>query len=81
MLTEIWLSICVLLFGAIFAVVVAVVTLQKSKEGWGIYSSRILLIGLVIVGGFFLITAGYSQHQTAPMFTLLGMIAGYLLKG
>lgn len=34
---------------------------------------------LVVTAGLFLITAGYSETQIAPMMGLLGTIAGYLL--
>ena len=34
---------------------------------------------LVLVAGLFLITAGYSQNQVAPMMGLLGTIVGFLL--
>jgi heme/copper-type cytochrome/quinol oxidase subunit 3 len=76
--TEMWLSVAVLIFGLTFMVAQAVVMVKK-KDGWGPYSTRIAGLTLVIVAGLFLITAGYSQDQIAPMIGLLGTIAGYLL--
>ena len=68
MLTEIWLSIGVLFFGAIAICVTAWVTYKKSDKGWGPYSARNFGLTLVIVAGLFLITGGWAPHQTAPIF-------------
>jgi len=73
-----YLSIGVLTFGLILMCLAIFMTLKR-PEGWGIHSTRIIGLILVIVAGLFLITAGYSANQIAPMIGLLGTIAGYLL--
>jgi hypothetical protein len=52
------------------------------KKNQGIGSQYIRLFGLTLIMVFavFLVTTGYSQEQVSPAFTLLGTIAGYLLK-
>ena len=75
---EIYLSFGVLGFGLGIIVVIAAIMIKKDT-GWGEYSTRMLGLTLVITGGLFLITAGYSQNQIAPMMGLLGTVAGYLL--
>ena len=75
---EFYLSMGVLLFGLII-LGLQVGLLYKLKSGWGPNSVRMAGLTLVIISGIFLITAGYSQDQIAPMITLLGTIAGYLL--
>ncbi len=76
--TEIYLSLAVLLFGLII-LGLQIGIMFKVGKGWGSNSIRITGITLVIVSGLFLITAGYTQDQIAPMIGLLGTIAGYLL--
>ena len=75
---QVVLSIAVLVFGLLIAVASMFVTLKREK-GWGPLSTQIVGLTLVITAGLFLITAGYSQDQIAPMVGLLGTIAGYLL--
>ena len=72
------LSFGVLLFGLII-IGLQIGLLYRLKTGWGPNSLRMAGLTLVITSGIFLITAGYSQDQTGPMFALLGTIAGYLL--
>jgi len=76
--TELYLSLAVLLFGLII-LGLEIGVMFKLGKGWGTNSIRISGITLVIISGLFLITAGYSQNQIAPMVGLLGTIAGYLL--
>lgn len=40
---------------------------------------KIFAVTIIITSGLFLITAGYSNDQIAPVIGLLGTIAGYLL--
>jgi hypothetical protein len=75
---ELYLSLGVLLFGLII-LGLQVGLMFKVGKGWGPNSIRISGLTLVIISGLFLITAGYSQDQIAPMVGLLGTIAGYLL--
>jgi len=76
--TEIYLSLGVLLFGIVI-LVLEVFVLLRQKQGWGVNSTRIVGLTLVVIAGVFLITAGYSESQIAPMIGLLGTIVGYLL--
>jgi hypothetical protein len=77
-MTEIYLSLGVLLFGLILVIFTVILALRRST-GWDQESTRIFTISLVVTAGLFLITAGYSDQQIAPMFGLLGTIVGYLL--
>ena len=74
------LSIAVLAFGLILAGILTIAAV-KSKSGRPFGTNYVKLVGLtlVITAGLFLICAGYSQDQIAPMVGLLGTIAGYLL--
>jgi hypothetical protein len=72
------LSIGVLVFGAVILLAEIAVTLRLGRN-WDAWSLKICGLTLVIVSGLFLIVAGYSQSQSAPMMGLLGSVAGYLL--
>ncbi len=76
--SETYLSTAVLIFG-LSLMLLQVMLLLRAKQGWGTNSTRLAGLTLVTVAGLFLITAGYSQNQIAPMFGLLGTIAGYLM--
>ena len=67
-----------LVFGAVIISLEILVMLKRAMY-WGLWSFKILGLTLVIVAGLFLIVAGYSQNQAAPMMGLLGTVAGYLL--
>lgn len=75
---ELYLSLAVLGFGLLILGGQMAIMLKLGK-GWGPNSTRISGLTLVVISGVFLITAGYSQDQIAPMIGLLGAIAGYLL--
>ena len=75
---ELYLSLAVLLFGLLILGGQMAIMLKVGK-GWGPNAIRISGLTLVIISGVFLLTAGYSQEQIAPMIGLLGTIAGYLL--
>lgn len=75
---ELYLSLAVLLFGLII-MGLQIALMFKVGKGWWPNSIRVSGLTLVIISGVFLITAGYSQDQIAPMIGLLGTIAGYLL--
>lgn len=76
--SEICLSIGVLVFGALLMGLEVLVMLKQDKY-WDAWSFKILGLTLVITAGLFLVVAGYSQNQIAPMMGLLGTVAGYLL--
>lgn len=77
-IVEIYLSLGVLLFGLII-LCIEVGVLWRQRQGWGVNSTCIVGLTLVVVCGVFLITAGYSESQIAPTIGLLGTIVGYLL--
>jgi len=77
-MTEIYLSLGVLAFGLILVAFTGVFTLRRSM-GWDQEATRVFTISVIVTAGLFLITAGYSDQQIAPMFGLLGTIIGYLL--
>jgi len=72
------LSILLLIFG-IFILIPELVIIYRKSDGWNADSTRIVSITLIIVAGLFLIVAGYSDSQIAPVIGLLGTIVGYLL--
>jgi hypothetical protein len=76
--TEIYLSLGVLAFGVILILFTGFVALKKNS-GWDQEATRIFAVSVIVTAGLFLITAGYSDQQIAPMFGLLGTIVGYLL--
>jgi hypothetical protein len=75
---EIYLSVAVLAFGLILIIFTGVVALKKNS-GWDQEATRIFAVSVIVTAGLFLITAGYSDQQIAPMFGLLGTMIGYLL--
>ena len=75
---EITLSIGVLIFGAII-IGLEILVMLKREMYWENWSFRVIGLTLVITAGLFLIVAGYTQDQIAPMMGLLGTVAGYLL--
>jgi hypothetical protein len=75
---EIYLSMGVLAFGLILVLFTGILALRKST-GWDQEATRVFTLTLIVTAGLFLITAGYSDQQIAPMFGLLGTISGYLL--
>jgi hypothetical protein len=76
--TEVALSLGVLAFG-LLVMGLQVSVMFRAARPWDTDSTRIVGLTLVVVAGLFLITAGYSQDQIAPMVGLLGTVAGYLL--
>jgi hypothetical protein len=75
---EVALSSGVLVFGALL--VALELRYLKSRGEWdAMWTMKIVGLTLVLTAGMFLITAGFSQNQTAPMMGLLGTVAGYLL--
>ncbi len=74
----IYLSLGVLAFGLALILFTGFVALKKNS-GWDQEATRIFAVSVIVTAGLFLITAGYSDQQIAPMFGLLGTIVGYLL--
>lgn len=75
---EIYLSLGILAFGLVLIAFTGFVALKKNS-GWNQEATRIFAVSIIVTAGLFLITAGYSDQQIAPMFGLLGTIVGYLL--
>lgn len=74
---EVALSVAVLVFGA------AMLWLLTACLAKGYFSSTVFLklfvLGAVVTAGLFVVVAGYTQDQIAPMMGLLGTLVGYLL--
>jgi membrane-associated HD superfamily phosphohydrolase len=72
------MSASVLLFGAIIMLVLLyhIKTCNITD-----HESRIFIVVLVVVSSMFLVVAGYSDSQIAPVMGLLGTITGYVLRG
>ena len=70
------ISAAVLIFGFLICVISAyLVRNERSPEA----ILRIMGTLLIIIAAIFLVVAGYSDKQIAPVMGLLGTIAGYLL--
>jgi len=69
------LSLGLAIFGIILIIVLACL-LHRKVDGEMIM--RVFSIPLIILAGVFLILVGYTENQLAPMFGILGTIAGYL---
>jgi hypothetical protein len=74
---ELWLSIAVLAFG--LAVVIGQIYLFQQREESVSEAMKYLSVTVIIIGGLFLVTAGYGNDQIAPIIGLMGTIAGYLM--
>jgi hypothetical protein len=75
---EIAFSLSVLAFG--FGLIVLFTrTLMRPGYRWRAVYLRLIVLTIVVTAGLFVITAGYSQDQIAPMMGLLGTLVGYLL--
>ena len=70
------ISAAVLIFGA-FIIALAALLIQKGKAAEDVL--RIFGTVIIIISAVFLIVAGYSDKQIAPVMGLLGTIVGYLL--
>ena len=68
----------VLVFGLIVLLALAY---QIKKHDITENEARLYIIVLVIVSALFLVVAGYSDTQIAPVMTMLGTIVGWVLKG
>lgn len=68
-----------LIFCAAFIGLVAWVAFRSGKS-WkdDLWSTRIIVLAMVIGVGGFLTIAGYSTSQAAPMYSILGGIVGYI---
>lgn len=72
------MSASVLVFGLILLLALAY---HMKKNTISDHESRLYIIVIVIVSALFLVVAGYSDSQIAPVMGLLGTIVGYVLHG
>ena len=71
-----YLGISVLVFGIIAMVLMFILFMRNRTTDLVL---RAFGIPLIIISAVFLIVAGYTENQIAPVMGLLGTIAGYLL--
>ncbi len=75
---EIAFSVAVLAFG--FALIVMFTRAFGRPGGpWRSVYLRLVVLTIVVTAGLFVVVAGYTQDQIAPMMGLLGTLVGYLL--
>jgi hypothetical protein len=78
-----WASdVAVMMSGAILLFAVIILSLATYLIRRGVPTDSVLKIFgaiLIVVSAIFLVVAGYSDQQIAPVIGLLGTIAGYLL--
>lgn len=70
------ISSAILIFGVVICIICAVLTKKGHNP-----DNILKLFGtiLIVISAIFLVVAGYSDKQIAPVMGLLGTIAGYLL--
>jgi len=73
------LKVAILVMGTILCIA----AMLAKKKGWGKYSVRPIALILIITAALFIMTCnncnGESPQDTAPLWGLLGAIAGYVL--
>lgn len=74
---EQWLTLVILLFGALVLLAEYLLLRQTQKTSYELM--QLFAVNLIITGTLVLISAGYSASQIAPALGLFGTIAGYLL--
>lgn len=75
---EIWLSFSILIFGFLFLILVTISLFKLSQNPGPEDLIKTYMIGVIIVGVLFMISAGWSNDQIAPATGLFGSIVGYL---
>ena len=63
---------------ALLATALVVLTVMAWRSGFSIDYTRTFVIVVIIFAALFLIAAGYSDVQAAPVYALLGTITGYI---
>lgn len=71
------MSAVVLLFGVLVIAICAALMRDSRPSAEAVL--RVFGTVLIIVGALFLVVAGYTDKQMAPVMGLLGTLAGYLL--
>ena len=75
---EIALSYGVLVYSLILFGMLA--WLKKNNIAWDVQSFKIMATLLLVSAALFIMTAAYTETQAAPLFGLLGTLAGYILS-
>lgn len=75
---EFKLGICLLIFGVI-VIFVEFLIIRRLDNLRSEGAIKFISVTLIIIGGLFLITSGFSGEEIAPIVGLLGTVAGYLL--
>jgi hypothetical protein len=73
------IAVSVLIFGVVILLMQGWLFIRKN-QGLGTQYIRLFGLTLVVISAVFLVSTGFPQDQVSPAFTLLGTIAGYLLK-
>ena len=75
---EIVFSVAVLVWGFLLIGGLTWV-MVRSGQFWNATYLRLCVLAIVVTAGLFVIVAGYTEQQIAPMMGLLGTLVGYLL--
>lgn len=75
---ELYLSIGVLVFGLMVFIIQIIFFITSKKNNYS-QPDKLLTVNLIIIAAVFLVTAGYSNEQIAPIIGLMGTIAGYVI--
>ena len=67
----------VLLFGAV-VIGLEVLVMIKRGRGWGLQSSRIVALTLVVIAALILVVSQVQSEKASAGFGLLGTVAGYM---
>ena len=73
------LALIILATGLFLSLLISIPVYKSKNKQWQDNSIRLLGIVWVIIGGLVLLPVGYSEQQIAPLWAMLGTIAGYLL--
>lgn len=73
------LTLIILATGLILSLLIVIPVYKSQTQPWGDNPTRLIGIVWVIIAGLVLLPVGYSEQQIAPLWAMLGTIAGYLL--
>lgn len=75
---EFWLTCIIIAFGLI-VLILLLCALGRVQDRRADDVARAVIVVTVIIGALILVTAGFNNEQTAPVFGLFGTIVGYIL--
>ncbi|GAC1447882.1 MAG: hypothetical protein NVSMB9_30540 [Isosphaeraceae bacterium] len=75
---EICLAVSVLIYSLILFGMLA--NMKSRKVSWDLQSFKIMATLLLVTAALFVMPAAYTDQQAAPLFGLLGTLAGYILS-